>query len=189
MAHIFISFIHEEEEYATCVQRFLEETLGGDFKPFLSSDKWQVHAGELWLDRIVSELREAKVVISMLSPESVKRPWINFEAGAAFMSATCTLIPVCFNGLTKDGLPKPYSSIQAVDLSTGNVDDQYYLVQSVAHYLGLPTPPSPIFTKEEIETRKRLDIGRKKPFAALNRCFTEADQLKAVDKFMEESGA
>jgi len=39
-----------------------------------------------WLDRIEQELREAEVVILMLSPQSVQRPWINFEGGAAWLA-------------------------------------------------------------------------------------------------------
>src|SRR5713226_8058967 len=87
----------------------------------------------------MEELKAARVVVLMLSPESVKRPWVNFEAGAATIRDVI-IIPVCFGGMTKGALPKPYSNYQAVDLM--NKDDQYYLVNSVAHHLGtLPRFP------------------------------------------------
>jgi TIR domain len=139
MADVFISFIHEQGVYAEAVQAFVTQMLGPVAKPFLSSDKLQVYAGEKWIDRIMDELKEAKVVILMLSEESVKRPWVNFEAGAAWTRDIVT-IPVCFGGLRKEELPKPYSSLQAVDLET--FEDAEYLAVSIAHHLGVEKPGS-----------------------------------------------
>ena len=85
----------------------------------------------------MDELKEAKVVLLMLSENSVKRPWVNFEAGAAWTRDIVT-IPICFGGLQKDNLPKPYSSLQAIDLESR--DDHEYLARSVAHHLGIPEP-------------------------------------------------
>lgn len=135
MGDVFISFIHEERAIATAVQKLLREQL--DLKSFMASDPWQIYAGEDWLARILKELKAATVVVSMLSAESIKRPWINFEAGGAWMLGK-HLLPVCFGGLAIEGLPKPYSNIQALALP----DDAYYLVTSVAHHLEkLPPPP------------------------------------------------
>ena len=138
MAQIFISFVHEEEEIAEVVQRFLQDLMKKQADVFLSSDKWKIYAGEIWLKRIYNELKEARVVLLMLSPLSVARPWVNFEAGAAWL-ADKIIIPVCFGGLSKGSLPKPYSSIQAIDLYDRN--DQYYLITSVCHHLRLLGPP------------------------------------------------
>lgn len=142
MAQVFISFIHEEIAWAAAVQGFIGQMLGSEAEPFLSSDKFQVYAGEKWLDRIMDELESAKVVLLMLSNTSVKRPWVNFEAGAAWTRDIIT-IPVCFGGMEKANLPKPYSSLQAIDLE--ETDDQQYLARSVAHHLGLREPMIPIF--------------------------------------------
>lgn len=117
MAEVFISLIYEEQRIAQAVQGYLKENLKDLGRPdvFLSADDWQVFGGEVWLDRIKQELREARVVILMLSSRSVQRPWINFEAGAAWL-ADKAVIPVCFGGLTKGNMPKPYSGIQGLDL-------------------------------------------------------------------------
>jgi hypothetical protein len=137
MAKIFMSFIHEESDYAEGVQAFITQILGAEAKPFLSSDQMQVYAGEKWLERIMEELKSAKVMLLMLSEESVRRPWVNFEAGAAWTRDIMT-IPVCFGNLRKGELPKPYSSLQAVDLSSYGDDE--YLAISVAHHLGIEKP-------------------------------------------------
>lgn len=142
MSQIFISFIHEEEKVAKAVQVLLQDLLGRDLDVFMSADRWKIYAGEIWLDRISQELRAAKVVILILSPKSVTRPWVNFEAGAAWIKEGTKIIPACFGGLSKDTLPKPYSSIQALDLQEQN--DQYYLVTSVCHHLGKLPPPPPL---------------------------------------------
>ena len=142
MARIFISYIHEEERIAKAVYELLKAVLSTK-EIFMSSDKWQIFAGELWLERITKELGEAEVVVSLLSELSVTRPWVNFEAGAAWL--TKKIIPACYGGLTKSTLPKPYSSIQALDLS--EAPDLYYLVTSVSHHLKSLTlaPPPPLF--------------------------------------------
>jgi hypothetical protein len=150
MAKIFISFIHEEKKIADAVQDLIRDQLGsqleGSAGVFLASDQWQVYAGENWLERIRKELTESKVVILMLSNQSVGRPWVNFEAGAAWLQEGKVIIPVCFGGLTKDNLPKPYSSIQSLNLK----EEAYYLITSICHHLGtgglplalIPPPPS-----------------------------------------------
>jgi hypothetical protein len=97
------------------------------------------------MNRIFDELKESKVLLSMLSPLSISRPWINFEAGAAWMGKT-KVIPVCFGGLSSGTLPKPYSSLQAVDIEI--YEGQSYLVSSIAHYLELAQPDKPIFSDE-----------------------------------------
>jgi hypothetical protein len=142
MAQVFISFIHEDDAVAEAVQRFLQSKLN-DQAVFRSSDRWRIYAGEVWMDRIMTELQDAKVVVLILSPRSVKRAWVNFEAGAAWIEKA-KIIPVCFGGLTKGNLPKPYSSLQAIDLEDD--DDKYYLLRSVSHYLNpaaLDPPPPP----------------------------------------------
>lgn len=139
MADVFISFIHEEEKIASGVQRFLQKKLNNR-DIFLSSDQWQIFAGEIWLDRIRQELETAKVVILLLSDRSVERPWVNFEAGAAWLPRKA-VIPVCYGGLSKGALPKPYSDMHALNLR----EDPYYLVSSLARHLGWQLPPLPFF--------------------------------------------
>ena len=140
-----MSFIHEEEFEVLQIRLFIHSVLGHHVESFMSSDQSIIYAGEDWMDKIFTELKSAKVLLSMLSPTSVTRPWINFEAGAAWMKDT-KVIPVCFGGLTIAQLPKPYSSLQAVDISKH--DGAYYLVDSIAHYLGLPHPEKPYFSKD-----------------------------------------
>lgn len=136
---VFISFVHEEQEVAATVQQLLVEKLRREFAVFLSSDRWQMLAGQVWLDRIREELNGARVIVSLLSPRSIGRPWVNFEAGAAWLSNK-PIIPACFGGLDLGQLPRPYSDFQAVDLRAHD----YELVSGVLRCLDAHRiPPVP----------------------------------------------
>jgi hypothetical protein len=115
MARLFVSFVHGDEKLASAVQDLLQTELNLREEVFLSSDRSQIYAGDLWLQKIKEALSAAEIVILMLSQRSVVRPWVNFEAGAARL-ANKTLIPVCYGNLSKDALPHPYSGIQALNL-------------------------------------------------------------------------
>jgi hypothetical protein len=150
MPNVFVSFIHEEKEITELVLSFLRKIFGDGVEIFLSADQTTVYAGDNWMDEILSALKDTKVLVSLLSPTSIGRPWINFEAGAAWMREA-KVIPVCFRGLTIGELPKPYSSLQAIEM--GSTDAAYYLASSIAHHLNLPEPrrPRPSFGFERVK--------------------------------------
>jgi hypothetical protein len=149
VAQIFISHIHEEEKIAKATGRFLASQ---GYDAFLSSDDWQVFAGEEWLQRIKAELGSATIVLLLLSAESVQRPWVNFEAGGAWLTGKL-IIPACFAGLTKGRLPKPYSNLQALDIRT----DYYYLIRSIQHHLKPQALPPLPFSPDDANVRELVD--------------------------------
>jgi hypothetical protein len=120
MADIFISHIHEEAEVALALKLYFEEqmtqVLGRRPGIFVSSDRWQMRPGN-WLERIRKELDSATIVILVLSKRSIERPWVNFEAGAAWWAKPDkAMIPVCFGDLKPGEMRKPYSDLTAWDL-------------------------------------------------------------------------
>ena len=171
MSEIFMSFIHEEEWATKFVELFIRQVLGVDV--FRSSSDTAIYAGDDWMNRVFEELKTAKVLVSMLSPISIQRPWINFEAGAAWMRDT-KVIPVCFDGLKIGKLPKPYSSLQALEI--GSIESDHYLVSSIAHHLKISCPPKP---RSQVElklaggTESKEDESRRRQYEMLN------NQLKA----------
>jgi len=108
MPKVFISFVHEEQAYA------VRNMFGSGRDGIFSSDSFQVCAAGNWLGRIMTELEGAPVVVLMLSPRSVKRAWVNFEARLAWTRKIIIVIAVCFSGMKIDALPKPYSNLQAL---------------------------------------------------------------------------
>ncbi len=135
------------------MRHFISDVFKGKVDVFQSSDQRAIYAGDEWMAKIFEALETAKVLISMLSPVSVTRPWTNFEAGAAWMRKA-KVIPVCFGGLTIAGLPKPYSSLQSVEIDTPEAC--YYLADSVAQHLGLERPEHPDFSANTKITKGSL---------------------------------
>jgi len=156
-----MSFVHEDQEVANATKRLIEGEL--NLKDvFLSSDRAQVYAGDLWLEKITAALKDSKVVVLMLSKRSVGRPWVNFEAGGAWLTGK-KIIPCCYGNLTKGSLPHPYAAIHALDL--GETQDAYFLLESIYRHLQLSTvPPMPPFMKaiaramKEKERKEKGDV-------------------------------
>jgi hypothetical protein len=131
VASVFISFAHEDEEIASALKHLIVEELEPEGAVFLSSD---VKPGDQWIVKVREALESCEVILCLLSARSARRPWINFEAGAAWIQKR-PVIPVCLGKMSKASLsqlPQPYSERQAVALP-GQED---VLLKAVAEYLG-----------------------------------------------------
>src|SRR5262249_20401833 len=106
---------------------------------FVSSDTTSIPVGEKWLDKVVDELRSADLDLVLCSPEAVRRPWINFETGAARLRSI-PIIPICHSGLTPRQLPVPLSEFEAIQASVP--DDLLKLYSSIASMIGSRVPSS-----------------------------------------------
>lgn len=58
-------------------------------------------------------------MISLCSPQSIQRPWINYEAGAAWGLGK-PMIPLLHSGLNISALKAPLLQFQAIDISKDN---------------------------------------------------------------------
>jgi hypothetical protein len=152
MRTVFVSYVIEDTPVAFAVQQFIASTLKlTDVS--LSSDRAQAFAGVDWLGKIKATVRTADVVVLMLSERSVHRPWVNFEAGAAWVMDRA-IIPCCYGNMSKKNLPQPYSGIQALDLKT----EADYLLDSVCHHLHIPAPEwEDAFNEQFLDVLKALD--------------------------------
>ena len=83
---------------------------------FVSSDEGCLSAGTRWLDDITHSLSNCKVELILCSEKSIKRPWINFEAGAGWVIGI-PVIPLCHSGMEPSKLPIPLNMLQAAKLS------------------------------------------------------------------------
>jgi len=135
MPRIFISYVHEDQKVAQATQRLIEHTVG--VNAFLSSDRFQIFVGDILVEKIMASLAEAEVVVMMFSARSVSRPWVNFEAGAAWLSKK-PILPCCYGNMNKDRLPHPYSGIQALNLRA----ESSYLMHSLCHHLNVDLIPA-----------------------------------------------
>jgi hypothetical protein len=134
---VFISHITEEAGTAERLKEVLRRDFLGLLSVFVSSDTESIAAGEEWLRSIDSALRESSVLLILCSRTSILRPWINFEAGAAWMRAI-PLVPLCHQGLEPRDLPMPLSLRQGIALN--DPDGLRRLYGRIAEVLGCEVP-------------------------------------------------
>jgi hypothetical protein len=126
---VFVSHVSEDEAIADWLKRTLNADFLGMFEVFVSSDTESVEAGALWLDSVKKALEDSNVLITLCSPDSIQRPWINFEVGAAWIMGK-PIVPVCHSGLTPRELPLPLALAQGLSLTDPDGIESLY--QSLA---------------------------------------------------------
>ncbi len=134
---IFISHITEDAMVAMQLKSRLTEDFLGQLTVFQSSDTESIAAGEEWLSSINQAIRDSSIFLVLCSPTAITRPWVNFEAGAAWMRDV-PVIPVCFAGLRPRDLPMPLSARQGLELN--DAEGLRRLYGRVAQALGFQAP-------------------------------------------------
>jgi hypothetical protein len=136
--HVFISHIHQEAALGTVAKAIIEEVFSRDgVSAFLSSDMRDIPAGRKWLDEISEQLEQCRVVVSLLSPTSLTRPWVNIELGAGWIKGL-RVIPLCHSGLLVGDLPRPFGDFNGVGLDQNDAAER--LLLGVADGLRLAHP-------------------------------------------------
>ena len=145
--NIFISHAVANKNIACALADTLEAARE-DVTTFLASRPGDIRADEDWLEGIERALKKADTYIILLTPESVLRPWVNFEAGAAWFFQR-QLVFLRIQALSTDDIPLPINSRQVYA-----IDDKEQLV-TVFKSLGLP------LTEPEIAAAKFADQAAK----------------------------
>lgn len=128
--HAFISHISEEALEARALKSELEAAIPG-IEAFVSAA--DIHLGDAWLQEINDALVDARLILVLCSPNSVRRPWINFESGTGW-SRQLPVVPVCYKGMRRDDLPDPLHIFQSVEIS--NAESCRNLIDRVASVVG-----------------------------------------------------
>jgi hypothetical protein len=134
---VFISHIGEEDQVAKALKELIEPHFLGLLDVFVSSDGGSIEMGQKWLDTVSAALKNCAIQIVVCSPKSVARPWVNFEAGAAWVREV-PVIPLCHSGMTPSELPIPLSLLQAANLT--DVDAMRLVIARLAKVLGSSAP-------------------------------------------------
>lgn len=114
---VFLSHIHEDKAIAITIAKYLEQAFSRAIEIFVSSDGTSILLGDKWLDRIEENLKSSSILIVLASPNSVPRPWINFEAGGGWIGGA-RVMPVCIRGMKIAALPQPLKSLQASEIGS-----------------------------------------------------------------------
>jgi hypothetical protein len=134
---IFISHITEEKDLAVSLKELISVNFLEMIDVFVSSDKESISAGQNWLDALTNELSSCVLTVILCSPESVQRPWINFELGASWQRGI-PIVPVCHSGMSKSDLPLPLALRQASDIS--NKEDLSKIFKQISGILESKEP-------------------------------------------------
>jgi TIR domain len=134
---VFISHIHSEANIAVWLKEKTSDLLLDGIEFFVSSDRQSIVGGDRWLSKIEEAIGRAAMVLVLCTKDSVLRPWVNFEAGGAWM-AKKRVVPVCYGDLKPSDLPEPLRSLQGY--SVHNPTDMHDLVALLARVAELRTP-------------------------------------------------
>ena len=114
---LFVSHAHEESRLGVTIKDALEDAFPDRVAVFVSSDRRDNPGGERWLERIVEELKDpqTRMLVSLISPQALSRPWISIELGAAWVLGHA-VFPLCHSGQKLGKLPRPLQDFGGVDL-------------------------------------------------------------------------
>ncbi|SCA37723.1 toll/interleukin-1 receptor domain-containing protein [Klebsiella quasipneumoniae] len=179
-AMLFISHINEEKEIALQFQELVDNAFLGLIDTFVSSSPDAISMGSKWLTKVSDALNNCDIAIVICSPQSVKRPWVNFEAGATWIR-NIDVIPLCHSGMTPATLPIPLSELQgaiATDPSSIRL-----VLSALSSKLGSKQSSVDVtpFTNFMVEYEKEY-LFKKNLMCAINTISDVAPQLKIAFK-------
>ncbi|HEX5714557.1 MAG TPA: toll/interleukin-1 receptor domain-containing protein [Thermoanaerobaculia bacterium] len=138
MKTVFLSHVGEEAPLALALKQWAESSFAGQCQIFVSASAKDLPPGTKWFEQIDSALADAITMLVLCSPLSVKQPWINFEAGCAWIKKI-PVIPICHSGQEVGELPQPLATFQAITTRDPNFSTR--LLEALAKHLGFPQTP------------------------------------------------
>ncbi len=116
---LFLSHSSEEQLLAHRLKTFLEAVFRSQIEVFVSSDNIAcMPPGTDWFKKIKEEIQAARIVLLLLGPHSIDRPWIHFEAGAAWLLPEKQVLPAMHSGLSAEQLPELFKNPQSLTLES-----------------------------------------------------------------------
>jgi hypothetical protein len=128
---VFISHIYEERGVGSILQEHIYRAFGGKIPVFSAFDKASIGGGKKWFTHIIQNLQESALVLVLVSHESRRRQWINFEAGYGG-GAGAEIIPVSIRNFSLGKLEYPLAGFQG-----RSIDDIHSIVADISNTLGM----------------------------------------------------
>lgn len=134
---IFISHASTDKPVAHVIKQEMDIVFGDNVEVFVSSLPGSIEPGSDWLKQIQKKLDDATIVVVLITPISIHRPWIWFEIGASWMKMIekkRKIYPLCAPEIELSSLPEPLSRLQA--LSLGKAEDIKLFFRSLQEAIG-----------------------------------------------------
>lgn len=143
--HIFLSHSSIDGKIADALRTLLNDLFGDGIAVEFSSDQKAgggIPPGENWLPWINEKISAADKTYVLLTPNSMNKPWVLWESGAAAGVALASnksspVVPVTF-GISNDDIPSPFASTQHVKGDTKEAGGILRLLQDLNKDLGKP---------------------------------------------------
>jgi tetratricopeptide (TPR) repeat protein len=120
---IFISHTHGDTRLAHAVRDLVDALFGNRVTVSYSSSKEEggISPGKDWFRWIVDQVSGTSVAFVLLTPSSIQKPWVLWEAGAVAGAAyaaeksadTARVIPLTF-AITSSDVPSPFARMQII---------------------------------------------------------------------------
>lgn len=115
---VFISHDHRDAALAEAFALLLTDSSGGFIKSFRSSDRrgtTGIEFGAEWYKAVMDRLDDATDVVALLTPNSMDRPWILYEAGVAKGKLGTTVFGIALNIPLEQASRGPFAQFQNSD--------------------------------------------------------------------------
>jgi hypothetical protein len=155
---VFLSHISCEANLADIVEHHVSRDFIGLADVFVSTQA-SILVGSKWLHEVTNALNKANLHVVLASPESVRRKWINFEAGAAHVRGV-PIIPLCHSGLAPAQLPVPLSESEGLVLSGTAGFERFYGAIAAALGSRLPEVDYAAYAQEVVAFERDYDKQR-----------------------------
>jgi hypothetical protein len=161
---IFVSHVHEEAALGLEVKESLEDAFSHRVDVFVSSDSTSNPGGVEILPRIKQELSDPNscMLISLISPQSLREPWISIELGAAWVLDR-SVFPLCHLEQSIDGLGRPMKDFGGASLAIDDAGAR--LIGAAEKATGLRVPKG--WSRSDFVARMRAASAKSK--AATNK--------------------
>jgi hypothetical protein len=137
---VFISHDSEDANLAEAFGNLLLDVSAGTLKSFRSSDRVGIAGlafGTEWYDAIMTKIEDATDVVALLTPQSIGRPWILFEAGVAKGKKNINVLGIALGVSLKDASSGPFAQFHNC------ADDEDSLTKLVVQLLARVPNSSP----------------------------------------------
>lgn len=112
---IFLSHASEDRELAAVLQAAINDAFPGAFQVFNAFEPDSIAISEDWRIKLKEAVQEATLLLVLLTPSAITKPWIYWETGGAF-HRNIPIIPVIGPGCNDSGLPEQIRHLQAVSI-------------------------------------------------------------------------
>ena len=155
---IFLSHSSLDREIAAALKTLVQDLFGKGVAVEYSSDQEAgggIPPGDKWLPWIIKKISAADKTYVLLTPNSMNKPWVLWESGAAAGVALAVdkptpVVPITF-GITNDDMPSPLASTQTVKGDTSEPGGILRLLQDLNQHLGQPlTEKAFMLTTEQL---------------------------------------